>query len=187
MRLYEWDENTKKWVYVTEKNTSIDGTYITESGAVFRTEFGKTYAIAEKKTGNKNSLYYYDVQHKWLESESEDKLTSGDGKTAGTYKLDEQTTIDGWTLYGPITMPDASDEMVNYKFTFYNLPLQNVWLGKRDAEIEEPILRPGKFSIYRIPEGKTAYDDLSELEWVYDYGSNGGWAIKVRGCRWENM
>lgn len=182
VRLYEWDENTKKWVYVTEKNTSIDGTYITESGAVFRTEFGKTYAIAEKKTGNKNSLYYYDVQHKWLESESEDKLTSGDGKTAGTYKLDEQTTIDGWTLYGPITMPDASDEMVNYKFTFYNLPLQNVWLGKRDAEIEEPILRPGKFSIYRIPEGKTAYDDLSELEWVYDYGSNGGWAT-YKGAR----
>lgn len=182
VRLYEWDENTKKWVYVTEKNTSIDGTYITESGAVFRTEFGKTYAIAEKKTGNKNSLYYYDVQHKWLESESEDKLTSGDGKTAGTYKLDEQTTIDGWTLYGPITMPDASDEMVNYKFTFYNLPLQNVWLGKRDAEIEEPILRPGKFSIYRIPEGKTAYDDLSELEWVYDYGSNGGRAT-YKGAR----
>jgi uncharacterized repeat protein (TIGR01451 family) len=177
VRLYEWNESTKKWVYVAEKNTSIDGTYITESGAVFRTEFGKTYAIAEKKTGNKDNLYYYDVQHKWLLSNSRDVLTaSADGKTAGTYALKEQTTIDGWTLYGPITMPEASDKMVNYKFTFYNLPLQNVWLGKRDADFDEPILRSGKFSIYRIPEGKSAYDDLSELEWVYDYGSNGGWA-----------
>lgn len=176
VRLYEWNESSKKWVYVAEKNTSIDETYITESGAVFRTEFGKTYAIAEKKTGNKNDLYYYDVQHKWLKSESKDELTSGDGTAAGTYKLEEQTTIDGWTLYGPITMPKASDQMVNYKFTFYNLPKQNIWLGKRDADFDEPILRAGKFSIYRVPEGKSAYADLSELEWVYDYGSNGGWA-----------
>lgn len=176
VRLYEWNESSKKWVYVAEKNTSIDGTYITESGAVFRTEFGKTYAIAEKKTGNKNNLYYYDVQHKWLKRESKDKLTLGDGTAAGTYKLEEQKTIDGWTLYGPITMPKASDQMVNYKFTFYNLPKQNIWLGKRDADLDEPILRAGKFSIYRVPEGKSAYADLSELEWVYDYGSNGGWA-----------
>lgn len=182
VRLYEWNESTKKWVYVAEKNTSIDGAYITESGAAFRTEFGKTYAIAEKKTGNKNNLYYYDVQHKWLERESKDKLTLGDGTAAGTYKLEEQKTIDGWTLYGPITMPKGSDQMVNYKFTFYNLPLQDVWLGKRDAEIDEPILRAGKFSIYRIPEGKSAYDDLSELEWVYNYGSNGGWAT-YKGAR----
>ena len=176
VRLYEWNESSKKWVYVAEKNTSIDGTYITESGAVFRTEFGKTYAIAEKKTGNKNNLYYYDVQHKWLKRESKDKLTLGDGTAAGTYKLEEQKTIDGWTLYGPITMPKASDHMVNYKFTFYNLPKQNIWLGKRDADFDEPILKSGKFSIYRVPEGKSAYADLSELEWVYDYGSNGGWA-----------
>lgn len=182
VRLYEWNESSKKWVYVAEKNTSIDGTYITESGAVFRTEFGKTYAIAEKKTGNKNNLYYYDVQHKWLKSESKDNLTLGDGIAAGTYKLEEQKTIDGWTLYGPITMPNASEKEVNYKFTFYNLPLQDVWLGKRDAEIDEPILRAGKFSIYRIPEGKSAYDDLSELEWVYNYGSNGGWAT-YKGAR----
>ena len=182
VRLYEWNESSKKWVYVAEKNTSIDGTYITESGAVFRTEFGKTYAIAEKKTGNKNNLYYYDVQHKWLKSESKDNLTLGDGIAAGTYKLEEQKTIDGWTLYGPITMPKASEKEVNYKFTFYNLPLQDVWLGKRDAEIDEPILRAGKFSIYRIPEGKSAYDDLSELEWVYNYGSNGGWAT-YKGAR----
>lgn len=182
VRLYEWNESTKKWEYVAEKNTSIDGAYITESGATFRTEFGKTYAIAEKKTGNKNSLYYYDVQHKWLTRKSGDELASGDGKMAGTYMLEERTTIDGWTLYGPITMPNASENEVNYKFTFYNLPLQNVWLGKRDAEIDEPILRAGKFSIYRIPEGKSAYDDLSELELVYDYGSNGGWAT-YKGAR----
>ena len=182
VRLYEWNESSKKWDYVTEKNTSIDGAYIEESGAVFRTEFGKTYAIAEKKTGNKNNLYYYDVQHKWLKRGSKDKLTLGDGTAAGTYKLEEQKTIDGWTLYGPITMPNASEKEVNYKFTFYNLPLQDVWLGKRDAEIDEPILRAGKFSIYRIPEGKSAYDDLSELEWVYNYGSNGGWAT-YKGAR----
>ena len=176
VRLYEWNESSKKWVYVAEKNTSIDGTYITESGAVFRTEFGKTYAIAEKKTGNKNDLYYYDVQHKWLKSDGRHMLNTGDGKTAGTYALNEQTTIDGWTLYGPITMPKVSENEVNYKFTFYNLPKQNIWLGKRDADFDEPILKPGKFSIYRVPEGKSAYADLSELEWVYDYGSNGGWA-----------
>ena len=175
--LYEWNENTKKWVYVTEKNTSIDGTHIAESGAVFRTEFGKTYAIAEiKKTVGRKGLDFYEVKHKWLKSNSLHQLKSGGGKTAGTYKLEEQTTIDGWTLYGPITMPASSEEMVNYQFTFYNLPKQEVWLGKIDAETSEFVKKySGKFSIYRVPAGKSADADLSELELVHTYGGNYGY------------
>lgn len=185
VRLYEWNESTKKWVYVAEKNTSIDGAYITESGAAFRTEFGKTYAIAEKKTGNKNNLYYYDVKHKWLQNKSEPELAAGDGKTAGTYALKKQTTIGDWTLYGPISMPASSEKMVNYKFTFYNLPLQNVWLGKLDGETGSFITKySGKFSIYRVPAGKSAYDDLSELEWVHTYGSNDGYQ-RYKGAKLE--
>ncbi|MCI5533214.1 MAG: hypothetical protein MR440_00420, partial [Firmicutes bacterium] len=178
VRLYEWNESTNKWVYVAEKNTSIDGTYIIESGATFRTEFGKTYAIAEKKKKlGRNELDFYEVKHKWLKRESGDKLASGDGKTAGTYALKEQTTIDGWTLYGPITMPKVSEseKEVNYKFTFYNLPKQDIWFGKRDAETGNFVKKRGSFSIYRIPEGKNMYSPLSELQRVHIYGGNYGY------------
>ena len=178
VRLYEWNESTNKWVYVAEKNTSIDGTYIIESGATFRTEFGKTYAIAEKKKKlGRNDLDFYEVKHKWLKRESGDKLASGDGKTAGTYALKEQTTIDGWTLYGPITMPKVSEseKEVNYKFTFYNLPKQDIWFGKRDAETGNFVKKRGSFSIYRIPEGKNMYSPLSELQRVHIYGGNYGY------------
>lgn len=179
VRLYEWNESTGKWVYVkdSEKKTSINELHIEESGATFRTEFGKTYAIAEKKTGNKDNLYYYEVKHKWLRNESKNQLNPGDGKTAGTYKLEEQTTIGDWTLYGPITMPKTTTEVQNYKFTFYNLPLQNVWFGKKDAETGSFITKySGKFSIYRVPAGKSADADLSELEWVHTYRSNDGYS-----------
>lgn len=178
VRLYEWNESTKKWEKVTEKNTSIDGTYITESGATFRTEFGKTYAIAEiKKSKGRNKLDFYEVKHKWLESESTHQLRAGDGTQAGTYALKELTTIDGWTLYGPITMPKVSEseKEVNYKFTFYNLPKQDIWFGKRDAETGNFVKKRGSFSIYRIPEGKNMYSPLSELQRVHIYGGNYGY------------
>ena len=58
VRLYQWDEAAGEWKYVAQKNTTVDETYITESGATFQVEYGKTYAIAEKKTGNKDSLYF---------------------------------------------------------------------------------------------------------------------------------
>ncbi len=177
VRLYEWNESTKKWEKVTEKNTSIDGTYITESGATFRTEFGKTYAIAEiKKSKGRNKLDFYEVKHKWLESESTHRLRAGDGTQAGTYALKEQTTIDGWTLYGPITMPKTVTEVQNYKFTFYNLPKQEVWLGKKDARTGTYVKKDsGEFSIYRVPPGKSADANLSELERVHIYASNRGY------------
>ncbi len=177
VRLYEWNESSKKWVYVAEKNTSIDGTYITESGATFRTEFGKTYAIAEiKKSKGKNKLDFYEVKHKWLERESTHRLRAGDGTQAGTYSLKEQTTIDGWTLYGPITMPKTVTEVQNYKFTFYNLPKQEVWLGKKDARTGTYVKKDsGEFSIYRVPPGKSADANLSELERVHIYASNRGY------------
>lgn len=172
VRLYELKDG--KWVYVAEKNTTINGTYITESGATFKTEFGKTYAIAEKKEGNKNNLLFCDVQHKWLLNNSADRLTAGDGKKAGTYALKEQTTIDGWTLYGPITMPAETTKAENYKFTFYNIPLQPIWFGKVDSKWNN-IPAGAKFALYRIPEGKSYTSPLSELEFVYNFPSKGGW------------
>lgn len=175
VRLYEWDESTQKWKYVAQKNTSVNGTYLTESGATFQTEYGKTYAIAEKKTGNKDKLYLYDVDHKWMKSASTYKLTKGDGTTPGTYALKEQTTIDGWTLYGPITMPAETSRPEDYKFTFYNLPLQNVWLEKIDSNSGKDIMPRGTFSIYSIPEGKNEDSPLSELNFVLRYKRNTGW------------
>ena len=179
VRLYEWNESTQKWVYVkdSEKKTSINELHIEESGATFRTEFGKTYAIAEiKKTEGRKGLDFYEVKHKWLKSNGLHQLKSGDGKTAGTYKLEELTTIDGWTLYGPITMPKTVTEVQNYKFTFYNLPKQEVWLGKKDARTGTYVKKDsGEFSIYRVPPGKSADANLSELERVHIYASNRGY------------
>lgn len=174
VRLYEWDEATKTWKYVAQKNTSVNSAYRTESGATFQTEYGKTYAIAEKKTGNAGKLYFYAVDHKWLKNASPDKLSKGSGTALGTYALKEQTTIDGWTLYGPITMPAATTKAEDYKFTFYNLPLQNVWLQKIDGITGDIITKSGRFSIYRIPEGKNVDSPLSELKFVHRYGSNNG-------------
>lgn len=171
VRLYEWDGST--WKYVAQKNTSVNGTYITESGANFQVEYDKTYAIAEKDTNNKGSLYYYDVAHKWMTQESENRLNEGTGWDRGTYKLDRLTTIDGWTLYGPITMPKKTEREENYKFTFYNLPLREVWLEKCvgwRVEGYRPASGSGEFSIYRVPEGKSAYKSpVSELQLVGKY------------------
>lgn len=179
VRLYELKDG--KWVYVTPKNTTVNGTYITESGATFKTEFGKTYAIAEKKEGNKNNLLFCDVRHKWLLNDSTNKLTEGDGKKAGTYALKEQTTIDGWTLYGPITMPAETTKAENYKFTFYNIPLQPIWFGKVD-QYDFDISKSGRFALYKIPSGKNADSPLKELEFVYNFPSKGGWlTYKGRG------
>lgn len=181
VRLYEWNEDDKKWEFVAEKNTKIDGTYLSESGAVFQTEYGKTYAIAEKKENNKGGLLFYDVAHKWIRSQSNDQLKSGNGFDYGTYKLEEQLTTDGWTLYGPITMPDSTTKAENYKFTFYNIPLQQMWLKKTD-KYGDVIRGNGTFKIYMVPDGASPYDDVSKLKYITSYRSNRGWET-YKGAR----
>lgn len=187
VRLYEWDEAEQKWKYAAQKNTSVNSGYVTESGATFQTEYGKTYAIAEKKTGNAGKLYFYAVDHKWLKNASPNQLTKGSGTAFGTYALKEQTTIDGWTLYGPITMPAETERAEDYKFTFYNLPLQEIWLKKVRMSptgrlSNSAITERGYFSIYSIPAGKNAYSPLNELKHVHTYKSNNG-AENYKGAR----